>query len=165
MTWTANPTKEDLIALHGQGYGTPLFDQIGEQTAVFKSSGEKQNKTLPATKMPDWIWTGKSVKAEVYNKMKDKFAEDSLVYLNAIIKLGGKATDHEIKNFFDDADKWPLHIVSARRNYFMNKDFLQRYGNPIIKSYPGYKKPGPKGSPNIIWCVDFTQLYSILKDF
>lgn len=157
MTWTANPTKEELIALHGQGYGTPLFDQIGEQTAVFKSSGEKQNKTLPATKMPDWIWTGKSVKAEVYNKMKDKFAEDSLEYLNAIIMLGGKATDHDIKEAFNDVERWPLHIVSARRNYFCGEPFN------IITSYPGKTVIGPKGRPNTIWYVNFTKLYQILN--
>jgi len=139
MSYRHNTFKEEMINRNGITWGLPLFE----------------NKPSDC-KIPDWIWNGNSIKAEIYSKMKEKFAEDSLEYLNAIIALGGAATDHEVKDYFNDEEKWPLHIVSARRNYFKGHPFY------IITSYPGKTKPGPKGKPNTIWYVDFKQLYRLL---
>jgi hypothetical protein len=157
MGFKPNPAKEDLIIKYGETYGLPLFDQDRE-IVVMKS----RNSGSRYSNLPDWIWTGNSVKAEVFREMKDKFADDSLLYLRAIIELGGSATDHEVKEYFNDSDKWPLHIVSARRNYFMDKQFIKAFNEPIIKSYPYKYKTGPKGKPNTIWFVDFKQLYKII---
>lgn len=141
MSFTPNIPKEEMIAQHGITWGLPLF---------------QEKPAAHVSKIPDWLWNGYSVKAEVYHKMKDKFAEDSLEYLNAIISLGGRATDHEVKEFFNDNEKWTLAIVSARRNYFKDHPFY------IITSYPGQKKPGPKKVPNTIWFVDYTKLFNLL---
>lgn len=107
--------------------------------------------------MPDWIWTGSEIKASVYQSMKEQFAEDSFEYLKAIIKLGGSATDHDVKEFFNDVEKWPLHIVAARRNYFTGSPYY------LIESFPGRNKIGPKGKPNTIWYVNFKNLYTIIN--
>lgn len=150
MSWKRNIAKEEYLERCGITAGLPLFESIKESKSPYLREGAK------GMGLPDWIWTGSDIKAEIYNKMHNKFAQDSLLYLHAIIRLGGKATDHEVKEYFNDADKWPLHIVSARRNYFTGDPFY------IIKSYPGLKKMGPKGSPNIIWCVDFAKLYQLI---
>lgn len=152
MPYKANIAKEEYLERCGVTAGLPLFESAKIPEVLPLAKGED----IGGVRLPDWIWTGSGIKAEVYYKMQNKFAEDSLLYLRAIVQLGGKATDHEVKDFFNDADKWPLHIVSARRNYFTGDP---RY---IIKSYPGLKKMGPKGSPNVIWCVDFTQLYKLI---
>lgn len=144
MPFKRNLLKEELIGLHGEGYGLPLFDQTEEPSKVVH--------------MPDWIWDGSGIKAEVYRTMQEKFAEDSFEYLNAIIMMGGSATDHEIKEYFDDVDRWPLHIVSARRNYFCGEP------HNIIVSFPDKSKIGPKGKPNTIWFVDFKRLYTIILE-
>jgi hypothetical protein len=152
MTYKPNLLKEELIGLHGAGYGTPLFSQQKELPAAHKL-------------LPDWICDASGIKAEIYNKMKNKFAEDSLEYLNAVLNLGGSATDHDVKSYFDNEDKWPLHIVSARRNYFKNDPFY------IIVTYPDknnpgkpVSKPGPQGKPNTVWYVDFKRLFTLLLD-
>lgn len=141
MSFQPNIHKEEMIAQHGITWNLPLFQNM---PAVQHSS------------VPNWVWNGTSIKAEIFHKMKEKFAEDSLEYLNAIIALGGKATDHEVKEYFNDESKWPLAIVSARRNYFKNHPFY------IITSYPGKTQLGPKGKPNTIWFVDFKQLFTLL---
>lgn len=145
--YTQNQYKGEQICKHGVGWQLPLFDEprANNQTGT-------RNK-----KIPDWIWSGNGIKAEVYHKMKDKFAEDSLDYLEAVIQLGGNATDHEVKAFFNNENKWPLHIVSARRNYFKNKPFY------IITSYPGKVIIGPKGKQNTIWFIDFSKLKMIVE--
>jgi hypothetical protein len=152
MGWKANTTKEEAIERNGEGFGLPLFE----------SAKENKDKTGPGhlascIKLPDWIWTGDSLKAAVYYRMQATFAEDSLLYLQAIIKLGGRATDHEVKDFFNDPDKWPASTVSARRNYFM--------GNPyyIIKGYPDKLKLGPRNNKVTTWYVDFSRLYQLIK--
>ena len=141
MSYKRNIVKEERINRYGQTVDLPLFNQERE---------------VPKIQYPNWIWDGTSVKAEVYNKMKEKFAEDSLEYLNAVISLGGQATDHEVKEFFGDDDKWPLHIVSARRNYFLYEPFY------IITSYPKQDKIGPKGKSNTIWFVNYKNLLTLL---
>lgn len=145
-----NSIKEELINEFGAGYGTPLFSQ-------------QKDVPVPHKHLPDWICDASGIKAEIYNKLKDKFADDSLHYLNAIINLGGNATDHEVKSFFSDETKWPLAIVSARRNYFKNGPFY------IITTYPDKSgKPisrvGPMNKPNTVWFVDFKKLYMLLLD-
>ena len=104
---------------------------------------------------PNWLWNGTGIKADVYNKMKNKFAEDSLLYLSALIALGGNATDHEVKEYFNDPEKWPLHIVSARRNYFIKNPFY------LVQSFPGKEKLGPKGKPNTIWFINYQNLFKL----
>lgn len=160
MSWKPNIAKEEFIERCGVTAGLPLFESVKESLTKMN-----QNivpiKSIPEPEvinMPDWIWTGTGIKAEVYHKMQDKFAEDSLIYLRAIIHLGGKATDHEVKEFFNDPEKWPLHIVSARRNYFC--------GEPrrIIKSFPNKTVKGPMGKPNTIWFVDFSRLYQLIEE-
>ncbi|MCF8261582.1 MAG: hypothetical protein K9J12_12465 [Melioribacteraceae bacterium] len=137
-----NEYKDELILLQGQTEGLPLFEQ------------EKLNSTT--VQHPDWLWSGNSIKAEIYNKMKEKFALDSLIYLNALVQLGGAATDHEIKELFSDVEKWPLHIVAARRNYFTKSPFY------LVESFPGKTKLGPSGKPNTIWYLNYKNLYQII---
>lgn len=153
MSWKRNISKEEYLERCGVTAGLPLFESAKTEILPL-SKGEDRG----GVRLPDWIWTGTGIKAEVYHKMKDKFAEDSLLYLRAIIQLGGKATDHEVKEFFNDPEKWPLHIVSARRNYFT--------GDPrhLIKSFPNKTVMGPLGKPNTIWYVDFTRLYQLIDN-
>ncbi len=151
MSWKRNISKEEYLERCGVTAGLPLFESAKD------CHTEHSRSMTDNFRLPDWIWTGTGIKAEVYHKMKDKFAEDSLLYLRAIIQLGGKATDHEVKEFFNDPEKWPLHIVSARRNYFT--------GDPrhLIKSFPNKTVMGPLGKPNTIWYVDFTRLYQLIN--
>jgi len=136
MAIVPNIYKEEYIGDHGQTAGLPLFDE--------------KNVLLP-----DWIWNGNDLKAEIYHKMKAKFQEDSFHYLRVlIIRFGGQATDHEVKEFFNDPDKWPLHIVSARRNYFKKSGIILHYAKKV---------QGPLGQPNYKWYVNFNQLYKILN--
>lgn len=151
MTWKRNTSKEEWIERCGVTAGLPLFE-----SAKDNPSQPSLSKREGVGRVPDWIWSGNGIKAAVYNQMKEKFAEDSLEYLNAIILLGGKATDHEVKDYFNDLEQWPLHIVSARRNYFCSGQ------NPIITSYPGKTVIGPKGKPNTVWFVNFKQLYKVI---
>jgi hypothetical protein len=137
-----------MIEEFGITTGCPLFDSA-------KSSMPAEKNPGVFIKHPDWLWNGNGIKAEVYNKLKGKFAEDSFEYLNALIMLGGRATDHQVKGYFNDDDKWGLHIVSARRNYFTKAPFY------LIESFPGQKTMGPKGMPNIIWFVNYKNLYNL----
>lgn len=136
-----NADKEARIRSFGITVDLPLFNQ--EQ---FGSNIHH----------PDWLWSGNSIKAEIYNKMKDRFAEDALEYLNALIALGGKATDHEVKEYFSNDEKWPLHIISARRNYFTKAPYY------LVQSYPGKTVLGPKGRPNTIWFLNYKNLLTLL---
>lgn len=136
MSFEENISKKKLIAQFGQAAGTPLFDSAGSWW------------------LPDWIWNGNDVKAEIFYKMQEKFAADALTYLQALIKIGGSATDHEMKDHFNDVEKWPLHIVSARRNYFKKSGIVECYGKT---------KMGPKGKPNFIWHVNFRNLYKLIN--
>jgi len=134
MTWQKNIHKQEMIERFGQTAGLPLFD------------------SRPTTSLPDWIWNGNGISAEVYRKMELKFSDDAKEYLRALLLLGGQATDHEVK----DAIRWDLHIVSARRND------LKKLG--VVVSYPGKKKPGPYGMANTIWFVNYNQLYKIINE-
>lgn len=155
MTWQKNTAKEEWIERCGVTAGLPLFESA-KTTSPLTPLLTKERELKGEVVMPDWIWSGNGIKASVFNEMKEKFAEDSLEYLNAIILLGGRATDHEVKDYFNDVEQWPLHIVSARRNYFCGGD------SPIITSYPGKTVIGPKGKPNTVWFVNFKNLYKII---
>lgn len=119
-----------------------------------------QPEDVPKVQHPDWLWSGNSIKAETYNTLKEKFAADSFEYLNALLNLGGKATDHEVMDFFNNKDKWPLHIVSARRNYFVESPFY------IVTSFPDQKVRVvlPKGKIvyRTIWFVNYKNIFSLL---
>lgn len=135
-----NAFKEERINRFGITADLPLFNQ---------------EKELPAIQHPDWLWSGNGIKAEIYTKFQQRFAEEAFEYLNALITLGGKATDNEIKDYFNDNEKWPLHIVSARRNYFTKAPFY------IVTSYPNSSVMGPKGRPNTIWFINYKNLFQL----
>lgn len=143
----------DLIDRFGETYGLPLFS-----TQETSPPAPLLSKERGVMKLPDWLWNGNDIKAAVYNAMKDQFAEDSFEYLKALIRLGGRATDHDVKEFFNDVEKWPLHIVAARRNYFTGSPYY------LIESFPGQNKIGPKGKPNTIWFVNFKNLYTLTNN-
>ena len=128
-----------------------LFDLDNVETRKPKVLAKKPTITIPG-----WLLDGKEISAQVYYSMQDKFAEDSLKYLEALISLGGCATDHEIKEYFNDIEKWPLHIVAARRNYFTKAPF------DIVRTYPGQTIMGPKGKPNTLWFINFKNLYHLV---
>jgi hypothetical protein len=153
MTWKRNIAKEEYLERCGVTAGLPLFESAKSEVLPL-AKGED----LGGVRLPDWIWSGSGIKSEIYHKMQNKFAEDSLLYLRAIIQLGGCASDHQVKEFFNDVEKWPLHIVSARRNYFTGHPYY------AIKSYPNKTVIGPKGKPNTLWFVDFTQLYKLIEE-
>jgi len=149
MPWKANETKQDMIEEHGQTAGLPLFASVSN------------SHSLPLTsivRLPDWIWTGSGIKAEVYNLLKEKFAEDSVEYLKAMMILGGSATDNEVVEYFDDRVKWPPSTVSARRNYWRGSPYY------IIESYPDKKKLGPRRVPNTIWYINFSKIHLLLME-
>lgn len=137
MPFEKNASKVDRINRFGITVDLPLFNQPKEE-----------RKDLPG-----WIWSGTAMKADIYKSLKEKFNDDCMHYLEAIITLGGKATDHDVREYFGEPDKWTLAIISARRND------LKKIG--VIACY-GKKKTGPRGMPNYIWEVDFKQLYKIL---
>ncbi|MBI1936690.1 MAG: hypothetical protein HYS25_01055 [Ignavibacteriales bacterium] len=138
-----NEHKEERIRRLGITADLPLWNQ---------------EPSFPKVQQPDWLWSGTGIKAELYNKLKDKFAEDSFEYLNALIILGGKATDHEVKEHFNDNEKWALHIVSARRNYFTKEPFY------LVTSYPGQEVIGPKGRQNTIWFLNYKNLFKLIME-
>lgn len=141
--WKANEAKKQMVMELGVTAGLPLFNDV-----PLKASTKR---------LPDWIWDGTGIKARVFDELKKKFQQDSFEYLAAVIELGGSATDHEVKDYFNDPDKWGLHIVSARRNYWCG---APRY---VVQSYPGREKPGPKGKLNTIWYINFLQLKELTE--
>jgi hypothetical protein len=137
-----------MIEEFGVTTGCPLFDSAKSSMPAVKNPGV-------FIKHPDWLWNGNGIKAEIYNKLKDKFAEDSFEYLNALIILGGRATDHQVKNYFNDSEKWTLAIISARRNYFREEPFY------LVQGFPDQKIIGPKGVPNTIWFLNYKNLFNL----
>jgi hypothetical protein len=150
MSWKANADKIDRINRFGQTVDLPLFEN---PPAPLESPEPPLLKGDNSARMPDWIWDGSSVKAEVYDELKEKFAEDSVIYLKKLIEVGGRASDNEIMNAFNNKDKWPLAIVSARRNYW------KKIG--IIQGFRDKWKLGPHGRKNTIWYVNFKKIKEV----
>jgi hypothetical protein len=143
--YRVNSEKEQRINEFGITVDLPLFNQPQD---------------VPRIQHPDWLWSGSSIKAEVYNTLKEKFAVDSFEYLNALLKLGGRATDHEVMSYFNNPEKWPLHIISARRNYFVESPFY------IVTSFPDQKIRVQLSNGRIvyrtIWIVNYKNLFSLM---
>lgn len=153
MPWQPNTDKERLIRKHGVTYGLPLF----ETSPALSSSPQPSPQRGEGVGMPDWIWSGSGVKAEVFELLKNKFNQDAIEYLKAIVSIGGRATDHEVKEKIN-SDRFPLHIVAARRNHWVGHPYY------IIESFPGQKKKGPHGVANTIWFVNFKNLFKIINE-
>lgn len=129
-----NDLKKKMIRKYGQTAGTPLFDSI-----------------LPTSNLPDWIWDGTEVKAEAYNSLSKKYTDlNKVKYITTSIKLGGAATDNEIK---DNSDL-PINIITARR-----KDLIKE---GVVSGFKDKKKPGPSGKLNTIWYLNFKALHQII---
>lgn len=139
MGFALNNYKQKLIDRYGQTYGSPLFDD---------------GRTI---NLPCWIWSGDGLKAEVYQQMKARFADQHLMYLTALIKLGGSATDaeiaHEIKQMY--AADIPNSTISARRNFFVERGIVRSFGK---------RKLGPKGATNTIWEINYQSLKQYLEE-
>ena len=144
MTFQPNILKQELIQIHGQGYGTPLFSQEKEVPATHKN-------------LPDWIWNGKEVSQEALRKFEKYLEEKAVEYLNAVLNLGGEATDNEVADF----KGWERGYVSARRNSLMKVGIIFCY---LDKD----KKPvgviGKSGSKNTVWHVNFKKLFMLTLD-
>lgn len=143
LSYKHNILKQELIERNGITYGLPLFSQ--EKSVPVKH----QN-------LPDWIFDGKEFSQTAYNRFEKHFNDQQIKYLNAILQLGGKATDNEVREFFNDPIAWPNGKVSARRNA------LKDLG--IVNSNPDAHVKGPFGSPNAVWSVNFKKLYMLLLD-
>ena len=130
-----NSVKENLINKYGQTYGLPLFE--GDKGVIKKShlASPSRKKAIreshlasPSRKkaireshlaspslvsrMPNWIWDASGVKAEVYNKLKKHFSNSRIKVIEAMLKLGGAATDEEISNL----SGLKVSSVNGRRN-------------------------------------------------
>jgi len=130
--------KLERINRFGITVDLPLFNQHDEVQAKYKT-------------LPSWIWDGKEISRQALDIFREQFAQKEIEYLNAVLKLGGEATDNEIVEMLG----WPPGYVSARRNA------LKHLG--IIVSY-GKTKTGPSGVRNIVWSINFKKLYLILED-
>jgi len=134
MPYSPNIKKEEFVKKYGQTAGLPLFDQIRSRIGHW----------------PDWLWDGSEVKSEAYEIMKAKFNVGKVIYLQTSIKLGGKATDNEIKA----NSVLEINIITARRKN------LQHEG--VVSSFDGAKKNGPFGISNTIWFLNYKALQEIL---
>jgi len=130
---------EEMIGVHGAGYGTPLFLQKDEAPVIHHS-------------LPSWIWNGHEVSQEALLKFENHLAAKEIDYLNAVLNLGGNATDNEVAEY----KNWESGFVSARRNALMKVG--------IIVSYPDKFKIGPSGIKNTLWFVEFKKLFMLTLD-
>ncbi len=141
MAFGKNILMEELIQVHGAGYGTPLFNQQNEAPVKHEN-------------LPSWVWNGKEVSQEALRKFEKHLQEKEVEYLNAVLNLGGEATDNDVYEFKDK--KWQNGFISARRNSLMKVGIIVSYGK---------KKMGPTGRvPNIIWSVNFKKLFMLTLD-
>ncbi|HOJ19573.1 MAG TPA: hypothetical protein PLT92_13510 [Ignavibacteriaceae bacterium] len=143
MPYKENTLKRERIDRFGITVDLPLFNQ---------------EKSVPVKyeNLPDWVFSGSEFSQLAYNKFEKHFADQQIEYLNAILQLGGKATDNEVQLFFNDPIKWPSSKISARRNALI--------GLGIIYSTPVSQIKGPFGSPNSVWSVNYKKLYMLLLD-
>jgi len=134
MPYSKNKKKEKFLNKHGNTAGLPLFDQNN-----------------PALNWPDWIWNGNDVKAEAYELMQEKFKNIGMLeYIRTMIKLGGAATDNEVKANSD----LEINIITARRKNGQEQG--------LVKSFNGSKKIGPFGVSNKIWYLNYKGLHTIM---
>lgn len=133
-----NEKKRDLIERFGQTAGLPLFDEPA--MAIKKNIGN----------YPTWLCTGTSVKAEVWDKIKDseKLNENAWIVLNAMINHGGHLTDNEI----EEVTGLRINIITARRNNLIEVG--------LVTGFPDITKIAKSGKPNKIWHVNFKNLYN-----
>ncbi len=143
LSYKPNILKQERIERFGVTVDLPLFNQ---------------EKSLPVKyqNLPDWVFDGSEFSQIAYNKFEKHLGDQQIKYLNAVIQLGGKATDNDVREYFNDPILWPSGKVSARRNA------LKDLG--IINSNPDSHVDGPFGSPNAVWSVNFKKLYMLLLD-
>jgi len=115
-----------------------------------------QEKSVPVKyqNLPDWVFDGSDFSKEAYTKFEEQFNDQEIQYLNAILQLGGKATDNQVREFFDDPIKWPSGKISARRNALI---FLG-----IINSNPDSFIKGPFRAKNAVLSVNYKKIYMLL---
>lgn len=148
-----NPLLEEQIMRRGVTVGLPLFEQP-------KDTADQDTRHLP-----HWVWDGSGIKAEIYNKLKHcrKWKQNQLEVMQAMITLGGSATDNELK----EVTELEINIVTARRNDLVQLGLVTSFpdnakpkksnGEPQVK-----KKLGPHGVANTLWFVNFKNLYNRL---
>jgi hypothetical protein len=143
MPYKQNILKQERIDRYGVTVDLPLFNQ---------------EKSIPVKyqNLPDWVFDGSDFSKEAYNKFEKHFSDQQIDYLNAVLRLGGKATDNDVRELFNDPVAWPSSKVSARRNA------LIKLG--IIYSDPTAHIDGPFGVPNAVWSVNFKKIYMLLLD-
>lgn len=136
MTFTPNLDKQERINRFGQTVDLPLF-------------AKEVVEAKPETGLPNWIWNGSQIKAEVYDELKFNLSESRMQVVIALLKLGGSGTDVEIV----EVSQMEKSSVNARRNE------LVKLG--VIKSYPGKVQLGKYGKPNTIWYLCYEKLKEI----
>ena len=131
-----NPEYIDRIERFGQTAGLPLFEQ------------QPQRKPIP-----QWLWNGNGLSAEAHKRIKNSVTQNQnlLKVLEAILTLGGSATDREIQ----ELTGLEINIITARRND------LKKLG--WVTSYPDKKKKDPEtGANNTLWFADFNKIYNTI---
>lgn len=146
MGFTQNILKQERIARFGQTVDLPLFNQEKEIPAKFKD-------------LPDWIWNGKEMSQKALAKFEKYLAEKEIEYLNAVLSLGGSATDNEVAEFKDK--KWQNGFISARRAALMKVGIIVSRKD-VNDELVG--KIGPCGIKNTIWFVNFKKLFMLTLD-
>lgn len=143
MPYKQNILKQERIDRYGITVDLPLFNQ---------------EKSVPVKyqNLPDWVFDGSDFSKKAYTKFEKHFGDQQIKYLNAVLQLGGRATDNEVGAFFNDPIKWPPGKISARRNALIALG--------IINSNPDAHIKGPYGTPNAVWSVNYKKLYMLLLD-
>lgn len=136
--WKVNEKKKRLIKKYGITAGLPLFDSV-----------------LPSSNLPDWIWNGTEMKAEVYEKLSEHYKVKGMMeYIETVIKLGGNATDNEV----EASSNLRPNIITARRNNLMEHGIVRTFKN----GEETLCRMGPYGVKNTIWFLNFKALQEVL---
>lgn len=154
MGFTQNILKQERIARFGQTVDLPLFNQSEESLPMGKGKRDGLHQNLP-----DWIWNGKEMSQKALAKFEKHLAEKEIEYLNAVLSLGGSATDNEVAEFKDK--KWQNGFISARRGALMKIGIIvsRKDAKDELVS-----KIGPCGVKNTIWFVNFKKLFMLTLD-
>lgn len=134
-----NKAKERIIKKYGETAGLPLFNQIDDV----------DENNMPIIRIPDWVYSGTGNKSKIYHELKDTWHENRIKVLDALIELGGAATDNEVK----ERSKLEVNIVTGRRYDLVQLGLVFAYGK---------KKIGPHGAANTVWCVNFSKVGAYL---